>query len=59
LAINYRLRITHLTVHHGKLVAFVHEPHLHGVSANHIKPARPALSTKNGKQQEQLAPRGD
>jgi hypothetical protein len=46
LAIDYRLGITHLTVHHGKLVAFVHEPHLHGVSANHVKPRSPALSTK-------------
>jgi hypothetical protein len=25
LAINYRLGVTHLTVYHGKLVAFVHE----------------------------------
>ena len=46
LAIDYRLGITHLTVHHGKLVAFVHEPHLHGVSANHITPGNPAPSTK-------------
>jgi hypothetical protein len=35
LAINYRLSITHLTVY-GKLLAFVHEPHLNGLAGSAV-----------------------